>query len=368
MKKWLALPIVFVPILFIAWQYLKKEPDTAVVETKEIKKFVYASGYVEPENIVFVKAEVSGLVERVLVKEGDPVGKNQPLAVLSSKELDASLKDLQARLRLLEERLQENSPYLNALKDRIQASYLQMEQAKREYERRKELAEKGLVPREQLEKLKNAYEVYLREYQANLNQYEDALSSLKAEKKSTLARIENLKAQKEKYIIKSPVDGIVLSSYVKEGAYINHLSQENILFSVGDPKRLEVVLEVDEEYAGFVKEGQKVYLTLDAFPGKSFEGEVYSKDGQVDKTKKTIKVKVKVSLPENTPAYTTVDGKILLEERKAVVVPKEAIKDGKALKYERVRLVEVPVKVGSEYEGYFEVLEGLKPGDRVVLR
>ena len=368
-KKPLLIALLFsLPTLFLIWQYIKSEPKTAVAESREVKNFVYASGYVEPENFVLVKAEVSGRIEKIFVKEGDRVKKGQVLAVFDTDELDASLKDLEERLRLTEERLGESSPYLKALKERVEIAYIQMNQAGIEYERRRDLGEKGLIPKEQLERFKNNYEIYKKEYEASLNQYKDAVSSLQTERKSILAKIESLKAQKDRYVVKSPVDGIVLSKYVKEGNYINHLSQENVLFGVGETEKIEVVLDVDEEYAGLVKEGQRVFLTIDAFPGKTFEGKVYLKEGQLDRTKKTAKVKVKASLPENTPTYSTVEGKILIEKKQAILIPKEAVKDGKVLKYERVRAVEVPLKLGQEYEGYVEVLEGLEVGDKVILR
>jgi len=368
-KKPLLIALLFsFPTLFLIWQYIKSEPKTAVAESREVKNFVYASGYVEPENFVLVKAEVSGRIEKIFVKEGDRVKKGQVLAVFDTDELDASLKDLEERLRLTEERLSESSPYLKALKERVEIAYIQMNQAGIEYERRRDLGEKGLIPKEQLERFKNNYEIYKKEYEASLNQYKDAVSSLQTERKSILAKIESLKAQKDRYVVKSPVDGIVLSKYVKEGNYINHLSQENGLFGVGETEKIEVVLDVDEEYAGLVKEGQRVFLTIDAFPGKTFEGKVYLKEGQLDRTKKTAKVKVKASLPENTPTYSTVEGKILIEKKQAILIPKDAVKDGKVLKYERVRAVEVPLKLGQEYEGYVEVLEGLEVGDKVILR
>jgi RND family efflux transporter, MFP subunit len=368
MKKWFLIPLLAFPLVFLTWSYLHREPKTAVAQIKEVKKFVYASGYVEPEDFVLVKSEVSGIVEAIYVKEGDKVKKGQVLAKISAQELESSIKDLQARLSLVEERLRENSPYLRSLKEKVEASELQLRQAEREYERRKDLAERGLIPKEQLERFKTTYEIHSKEYEANLSQYRDAIRSLQTESKSLRAQMERLNAQREKYLIKSPINGVVLSKFVKEGSYINHLSQENVLFGVGDPSRMEVVLEIDEEYVGLIKEGQRVFLSIDAFPGQTFEGTIYSKEGQLDRTRKTLKVKVRANLPPNTPAFATVEGKVLVEEKSALLVPREAVKDGKVLRYERVRSVEVPVKLGGEYEGYVEVLEGLKEGDRVILR
>jgi HlyD family secretion protein len=189
----------------------------AVAQIKEVKKFVYASGYVEPEDFVLVKAEVSGTVEAVYVKEGDKVKKGQVLAKMSVQELESSIRDLQARLGLVEERLREDSSYLRSLKEKVEASELQLRQAEREYERRRDLAERGLIPKEQLEKFKTTYETYRREYEANLSQYKDTIRSLQAESKSLRAQMERLSAQREKYLIKSPINGVVLSKFVKEG-------------------------------------------------------------------------------------------------------------------------------------------------------
>ncbi len=368
MKKSFVILLLALPLAFLIWSYLQKEPKTAVAQIKEVKKFVYASGYVEPEDFVMVKAEVSGTLEEVYVKEGDKVKKGQVLARISTQEVESSLRDLEVRLSLVEERLKENSPYLRSLREKVEALELQLKQAERDYERRKELAERGLIPREQLERFKTTYETYRREYKGNLSQYEDTIRSLQAESRSLRAQIERLKAQREKYFIRSPTDGVVLAKFAKEGSYINHLSQENALFGIGDPSRLEVVLEIDEEYVGMIKEGQRTFLSLDAYPGQNFEGTIYSKEGQLDRTRKTLRVKVRANIPSNTPAFSTVEGKVLVEGRSALLVPKEAVKEGKVLKYEGVRSVEVPVKLGEEYEDYVEVLEGLRAGDRVILR
>jgi Membrane-fusion protein len=80
MKKWFLIPLLVLPLVFLTWSYLHREPKTAVAQIKEVKKFVYASGYVEPEDFVLVKSEVSGIVEAVYVKEGDKVKKGQVLA------------------------------------------------------------------------------------------------------------------------------------------------------------------------------------------------------------------------------------------------------------------------------------------------
>lgn len=337
-----------------------------VVEERPIKKVVYASGYVKPVNYVIVKSEVSGYVQEIRVKEGDKVKRGQILAVIDPGPLLASLKEAEERLKLVRERLKEDSDYRKSLQEQVDIAKRNMEQAQRYLERRKSLSERGLIPREQYEEAKRSYENAKSEYKRTLAIYEDAITSLRSEERTLYASIERIKREIERYSIRSPIDGVVLNKYVEVGDYINHMS-DNRLFSVGQDKEKEVLLDVDEEYAGMIKEGMKVFLSLDVYPDKVFEGKVVLVKKELDKNKKTVEVKALANLPPEVPAGATVEANILVEEKKALVIPISAYKDGYVYKYERVRKVKVPVKVGQQIDGYLEVIEGLKKGDKVIV-
>jgi HlyD family secretion protein len=336
-----------------------------VVEERPIKKVVYASGYVKPVDYVVVRSEVSGYVQKIMVKEGDKVKKGQILAIIDPGSLTASLQEIEERLKLAEDRLREDSDYRRNLTEQVQIAKRNMEQAQRYLERRKSLAEKGLIPKEQYEEAKRAYENAKSEYQRALAVYEDAIASLFSEEKTLYANKERIKREIERYYIRSLVDGIVLNKYVDVGDYVNYMS-DNKLFSIGNEKDKEVVLNVDEEYASMIKEGMKVFLSLDIYPDKVFEGTVKLVKEELDRNKKTLEVRTSAPLPAEVPAGATVEANILVEEKKALVIPTSAYKDGFVYKYEGVRKVKVPVKVGTQVDGYIEIIEGLKKGDKVV--
>lgn len=345
----------------------QKREKLVKVERREVQKVVYASGYVEPEDYLVIKSEVSGRVEKLLVREGDRVKKGQLMAVLSHEDLVAAEKELLQRLKLVEERLKEDSSYLTALKSRVDDARIQVDQTERELRRREELASKGLIPSEQLEKYRTAYERavhLLREAEAS---YRDTVESLRRERNILRYQLQRVREDIDKRFVRSPVDGLVLKRFVSEGSYVNHLSQDNKLFAVSGSQKNQVLLELDEDYAGLVKEGQKVLLTLDAFPGKVWQGVVYKVEPLVDRSRRVMTVKVKAQLPENVPVHASVSAQILVERKYALLIPAYAYKDGKVIKYEKVRKVELPVKVGNNYDGYLEVLEGLKEGDLLVV-
>ncbi len=365
-KLFIALPFVLIVALVLFFAVRGHKENYAVVKEEEVKTLIYGSGYAKAENYVVVKAEVSGYVEEVFVKEGDFVRKGQPLATIDSKTIDASIKEVSERLNLVRERLKEGSAYLKSLESAVESARINMENSKNLFERRERLFSQGLISKEAYEQSKTQYELSKREYERLKNTYQDAIVSLRSEERVLLAERERLLREKEKYVIRSPIDGYVFKKFVNPGDYINHMSQENRLFSIGS-KGWEVWLEVDEEYAGMLREGQRVILRVDAYPNERFEGKVSQVIREVDRNRKLITVKVHAELPENLPNGSTVDGQIEVERKRAILIPASAYQEGYVLLYDGVRRVKVPVKVGRRYGEYLEVLEGLKPGDKVVV-
>ncbi len=367
MRRFLIVLVFFILSALILLFVLKGDKENyAVAKEEEVKTLVYGSGYAKADSYVVVKAEVSGYIEEVFVKEGDFVRKGQPLATIDSKTIDASVKEVSERLNLVRERQREGSAYLKSLESAIESARINMENSKNLFERRERLFSQGLISKEAYEQSKTQYEVSQKEYERLKNTYQDAIVSLRSEERVLLAERERLLREKEKYVIRSPIDGYVLKKFVNPGDYINHMSQENRLFSIGS-KGWEVWLEVDEEYAGMLREGQRVILRVDAYPNERFEGKVSQVIREVDRNRKLITVKVHAELPENLPNGSTVDGQIEIESKKAVLIPASAYQEGYVLLYDGVRRVKVPVKVGRRYGEYLEVLEGLKPGDKVVV-
>ncbi|MCS6997969.1 MAG: efflux RND transporter periplasmic adaptor subunit [Aquificaceae bacterium] len=338
----------------------------AVAEEKEVKTLIYGTGYARNKDYLLLRSEVSGYIKEVFVEEGEYVKKGQVLAVLDSGSLEEGIREVSERLKLVRERSKEGSPYLTALESTTEAARINLEKAKKVFERRDRLFSQGLIPREAYEQSKAQYETAQKEYDRARQTYEDAVMSLRADERVLMAERQRLIKEREKYIIKSPIEGYILKRFVNPGDYINHVGQENRLFSIGS-KGWEVWLEVDEEYAGMIKEGQRVNLRVDSFPGRDFEGRVLQVVKEVDRARKLITVKLGADLPQETPTGATVEGHIEVERRRALLIPAKAYSDGHVLLYDGVRRVKVPVKLGKQYGEFVEVKEGLKPGDRVLL-
>ncbi|MCS6957990.1 MAG: efflux RND transporter periplasmic adaptor subunit [Aquificaceae bacterium] len=352
--------------LFLYFAVKANKENTVAVEEKEVKTLVYGSGYARNKDYVILKAEVSGYVKEVFVKEGDYVKKGQVLALLDSGPLEEGIREVSERLKLVKERAKDGSNYIKSFESAVESARINMEKSKNIFERRERLFYQGLIPKESYEQSKAQYEMAIKEYERAKSNYEDAIEAIRAEERILMAEKQRLLREKERYSVKSPIEGYILRKFVNPGDYVNAMGQDNRLFSIGS-KEWEVWLDVDEEYAGFLKVGQKVLLRVDAYPDKTFEGELSQIIRDVDRSRKLLTVKVKANLPLDTPSGATVDGQIEVERSKKLLLPAQAYRDGYVIVYDGVRRVKAQVKVGKRYGEYLEVIEGLKPGDRVLL-
>jgi HlyD family secretion protein len=149
---------------------------------------------------------------------------------------------------------------------------------------------------------------------------------------------------------------------VEEGDFVYPIFSESKLFSLGD-KNFEVILEVDEEYAGLIRLGNKAFVTFDSLPDKVFQGEVFQIINEIDRTKRSFIVKVRLQEIPYLPAQATCEANLVIEEKIALVIPEKALlKDSTVFVKGKGK---VKVSVGERFGEYVEVLSGLRKGEEV---
>jgi HlyD family secretion protein len=140
-----------------------------------------------------------------------------------------------------------------------------MEDAQRTLDRNKELKKKDLIAQSEFDTSQAAYDVAAAQYEVNkaqVNQAQAALNQATVDLNNT--------------VIRSPVDGIVISRTVDVGQTVAASLQAPTLFTIAnDLAKMEVHTNVDEADVGNVTEGQEVTFTVDAFPSRRFKGRVF---------------------------------------------------------------------------------------------
>ncbi len=188
---------------------------------------------------------------------------------------------------------------------------------------------------------------------------------------ANVRRLEQLQSFEKVY---APFDGIVTARNTDVGRLIsagqNTTPQE--LFHLAAIGKIRVYVAVPESYSAAIKDGSKASLTLDEYPGRSFEGTIARNSNAIDQASRTLNVEVDVdnSKAELLPgAYVFVHFKVehatnLMVPSNTLLFRSEGLRVG-VVRDGRVQLM--PVKIGRDAGATVEIASGLTPNDAVIL-
>ena len=356
------------------------------VESRDLVASVTASGQVRPQTKVDVSSDVAGKITKLSVKEGQMVTKGQFLLQIDPDQAQASV--LRAEASVAAAKAQNAQASANLL------------QAQRNYDRSKAMktANPQLVSDADMEQLKTSFEVNTALVEASGHQVEQAEAALK-DAKSALS----------KTTIYAPMAGRVTRLVVEQGetAVPGTFNKDAAtLLTISDMSILETKVKVDETDVARINIGDSAVVQIDAFPDTTFIGRVSKisnssvRGAAVASADQAVDYEVTIQLV-NAPSETRPDfsatAKVITDTRKnALSIPiialtvrenealqagdtavglgqKKAAKNIEKKDVEGVFIVGTdnkvtfrPVKVGIAGEKHFEVLNGLKAGEKIV--
>jgi len=317
-----------------------------------------ASGYIVAQKKAAVSSKVTGRLVVMTAEEGRVVKKGQIIAQLESEDVKAARNQAAANL--------------NTALATLEQAKVEKDDARREYERYKRLSAGGYVSRSQYETTEARY---LRSV-AGVNGAEAAV-------KAAAASLQNADVAVEYTLIHAPFDGVILTKNADIGDIVTPIGSaanaKAAVVTMADMDSLQVEADVSETSIYLVKVGQPCEIQLDAVPDIRFRGEVYTLVPTVDRSKATVLVKVRFidkdprMLPDMSAKVSFLSRVLKPEEEK----PRLAAGND-ALKFHGNRVTalvvsgnyvrEVPVNTGMKLGDMTEILSGLKPGDRVVVK
>jgi len=363
------------------------EVRTEAVARRDLISSVTASGQVRPHTKVDLSSDITGKIVRLSVKEGDFVTEGQFLLQIDPQNFEAAVQRAEAGLA--------NS---RAQLTQAQAS---LTQAQNNYRRSMDIRKSNpnLVSEEQLEQLKTALDVNTALADASKHNAEQAEASVK-----------DAKVSLAKTTIKAPMSGRVTRLVVQNGetAIQGTMNKDAAtLLTISDMSVLETKVKVDETDVSRITIGDSAVIQLDAFPDTTFIGRVVEisnssvKGVATSSGDQAIDYEVTIRLlnpPKDTKPDFSATAKIITDtrtqvlsipiialtvrENEALANKDTAVQTGKggtptkAVGKKDVEGVFVvgpdnkvtfkPVKVGIAGEKHFEVLSGLKEGDKIV--
>jgi Cu(I)/Ag(I) efflux system membrane fusion protein len=178
---------------------------------------------------------------------------------------------------------------------------------------------------------------------------------------------------RRRLVLHAPFSGQVIEKRVMEGMRV---SPGEPLFELADLSSVWVIAEVFEQDLGLVEIGQAVTVTVAAYPGESFAGKVAFVYPAVDPQTRTGKIRVEIHNPGGRlkeHMYATLAISARATEALAVVVPQSALLDSGRRQLVLVdkgegRFESREVKTGARADGLVEIVHGLRPGEKVVVR
>jgi len=205
-----------------------------------------ATGTVKAEDEEKVSAQRTGRIIKLNIEEGDPVKKGDIIAELDSREAEAYVRQVEAGFRSSEAR--------------VAQAKANLDDAEKVLKRMKSLYKDGLISQEVLDNAQKTYDV-------SLSLYESALANTKEIK----ASLDTARIQYEYSFIKAPITGFISQRPVIAGETViigSHIA------TIVKPEKIYVKATIDEVDAERVSLEQPVVITIDAFPGRAFNGRV----------------------------------------------------------------------------------------------
>jgi membrane fusion protein (multidrug efflux system) len=291
--------------------------ETVTLAPRPLAGGLQTVGSLRADESVVVRPEVAGRVERIHFTEGGRVKAGQPLFTLDASLARASLNEAQANL----------------------------ENSRRAATRAGELSKDKLIA------------------QAD---YDRARASLGVDQ----ARAASARTALEKMTLRAPFSGQVGLREVSVGEFVN-VGQDLVTLVRLDP--IEVDFSVPESALAQLRDGQAIQVTVDAFPGDTFDGKVVAIDPVIDPNSRSAKLRAQIPNPDHR-LHPGQFAQLKLDtgngSANALLVPEQALMqdgdvrfvytvvDGKAKK--------TTVKTGTRTPGFVQVTDGLKAGDVVV--
>ena len=361
---------------------LRIDRETLSVSTAvrgEFNDYIRISGRVQPMTTIQLSPQEGGIVQQILVEEGSRVHAGDPILVLSNDNLDLQILNSEAELAEKENILRNTQIQMEQQKLDVRQNLLeygtQVERLRRAYEQQKALYEDKLIAREEYLKAEEDYRLARQKYDlirerskqdslyrgTQIDRMEESLENM-------LLNMQMIRKRKSNLVVKAPIDGelglldVVLGQNVGNGTKIGQIN------SVGTYK---VEADIDEHYidrvvvgleASFERQGSTYYTVIRKVYPEVREGK-FKADFKFDGMQ-----------PDNIRSGQTYYLNLQLgQSEEAIIIPRGTFYQRTGGKWiyvvnkEGNKAVKRDIRIGRQNPQYYEVLEGLEPGERVII-
>ena len=360
---------------------LRVNKDTVTIANAvkgEFNDYIRISGRVQPMTTIQLSPQEGGIVEKILIEEGSPVKAGDAILILSNDNLDLQILNSEAELAEKENILRNTQIQMEQQKLDVRQNVLeygiQVDRLKRAYEQQKALYEDKLIAKEDYLKAEEDYRLAKQKYElirerskqdslyrgTQIDRMEESLDNM-------LLNMQMIRKRKSNLIVKAPIDGelglldVVLGQSIASGTKIGQIN------SVGTYK---VEAQIDEHYIDRVVEGLQATFERQ---GETFSTVIRKVYPEVREGKFKADFKFDGEQPDNIRSGQTYYLNLQLgQPEEAVIIPRGTFYQKTGGKWIYVvnkdgsKAVKREIRIGRQNPQYYEVLEGLEPGEKVI--
>lgn len=337
-----------------------RKPETTQPAMENITESVYASGIIKGANQYRVYSTVNGLIDKVLVSEGELVRKGTPVMSLVGNV--ARLNAENAELAVAYASTTANTERLDELKNALSLAKLKLGNEQSLWSRQKNLWAQKIGTRNEFEQRELNYNNALNAYETAKLRYTERLKQLSFQEQQSRKNLQIAKTTAKEYIVTSQQDGQVYSILKEPGEMVTPQSAVAII-GAGDDFLIE--MQIDEYDIIKVKTGQRIAIAMDSYRGQVFEGEVGKIVPYMNEGSKSFTVEGHfLKKPETLYANLTCEANIIISQKpKTLTIPRDYLIDGGYVLVENNKKRKVRIGL-MDYERV-EIVAGLQQSEHI---
>jgi HlyD family secretion protein len=251
---------------------------TARVERGTLTATVAASGTLAATVQVQVSSQVSGQIREVLADFNSEVRKGQVLARLDPETFEYRVRQAEADVEAVRAQVGVQVATVAARRTDLLRATINLDEAKRDLDRKTDLVARNFISPAERDKAAALYRTLEQDVASAKSQIELAEAqerNVRATVRQREAQLASARVDLGRTVIRAPVDGVVIKRSIEPGQTVAvSLAAPEMFLIAQNLRDMQVDVSIDEAEVSRVKVGQTVSFTVDAFPGRTFEGAV----------------------------------------------------------------------------------------------
>lgn len=349
--------IVFLSVIAFS---CKQSIESTTPTHENISESVYASGIIKSKNQYNAYSTVNGLIQDILVTEGDLVKKGDALIRIVNES--SRLNTSNAKLASEYADLLANADKLKVAKINCELAYSKLKNDSLLFVRQKNLRSQGIGSLNEFEQRELVYKNSVTNYEVSLMNYHDLKRQLEFNSNQAKNNLKISSTLTGEYTVKADNNSKVYKILKEKGEYVNTLNPVAIL---GDATEFLLEMKVDEFDIARLREGQKVLVTMDSYKGKVFEANLTKIEPIMNEQTRSFTVEAQfISKPELLYPNLTAEANIIMRTREnALTIPRNYLFEDSLVLVNKKEKRKVVIGL-MDYEKV-EILSGLTRSDMI---